>query len=106
MPLDLIDHEILSALRGLALGRHLSDARAQDALTDYDDLAIRRHPSTAAMRAPADTSPSRSPDYPADTPAPGVAPEPGSSPPQVRRVSRIQNSANSAISYHSTVRTA
>lgn len=48
---DLIDHEVLSALRGLALGRHLSPARAQDALTDYDDLTLRRHPSTARMRA-------------------------------------------------------
>lgn len=48
---DLIDHEVLSALRGLTLGRHLSTARAQDALTDYDDLTIRRHLSTVAMRA-------------------------------------------------------
>ena len=48
---DLIDHEVLSALRGLTLGRHLSTARAQDALTDYDDLTIRHHLSTVAMRA-------------------------------------------------------
>ncbi|MGC5617513.1 type II toxin-antitoxin system VapC family toxin [Georgenia sp. Z1491] len=48
---DLIDHEIVGALRGLALGRHISAARAQDALTDYDDLAIRRHASTPGLRA-------------------------------------------------------
>lgn len=47
---DLIDHEVLSALRGLTLGAHLSPARAQDALIDYNDLALRRHPSTAALR--------------------------------------------------------
>jgi len=48
---DLIDHEVLSAVRGLTLGGHLSEARARDALTDYDDLALRRYPSTAALRA-------------------------------------------------------
>lgn len=48
---DLIDHEALSALRGLTLGGHLSPSRAHDALTDYNDLALRRHPSTAALRA-------------------------------------------------------
>lgn len=48
---DLIDHEVMNALRGLTLGGHLSPARAQDALTDYDDLALRRHPSTASLRA-------------------------------------------------------
>lgn len=48
---DLIDHEVVSALRGLTLGGHLSPERARDALTDYDDLALRRQPSTAALRA-------------------------------------------------------
>ncbi len=48
---DLIDHETVSALRGLALGGHLTPARARDALTDYNDLAVRRYPSTGAMRA-------------------------------------------------------
>lgn len=50
---DLIDYEILSAVRGLTLGGHLSEARARDALTDYEDLALRRYPSTAALRATA-----------------------------------------------------
>lgn len=48
---DLVDHEVVSALRGLTLGGHLSVHRAQDALADFDDLALRRHPSTAALRA-------------------------------------------------------
>src|SRR5699024_2994971 len=47
---DLIDHEVPSALRGLVLGGHLSPARARDALTDYNDLALLRHPSTASLR--------------------------------------------------------
>lgn len=50
---DLIDHEVISALRGLTLGGHLSPTRAQDALSDYDDLALRRHPSTPSLRAQA-----------------------------------------------------
>lgn len=48
---DLVDHEVVSALRGLTLGGHLSATRAQDAMTDYDDLMLRRHPSTASLRA-------------------------------------------------------
>jgi predicted nucleic acid-binding protein len=46
----LLDFEIVSALRGLTLGGQLSAARAQDALTDFDDLAIQRWPSGAALR--------------------------------------------------------
>lgn len=38
----LIDFEVVSALRGLTQGRVLSVARAQDLLTDFDDLAIHR----------------------------------------------------------------
>lgn len=38
-------------MRELTLGSHLSEARARDALTDYDDLALRRYPSTAPLRA-------------------------------------------------------
>ncbi|QDP98571.1 hypothetical protein FOE78_04290 [Microlunatus elymi] len=38
----LIDYEVVSAVRGLALGGALSAARAEDALTDFDDLAIER----------------------------------------------------------------
>lgn len=48
---ELIDYEVLSALRGLVLGGHLSATRAQDALTDYSDLRLRRHRTTASLRA-------------------------------------------------------
>lgn len=48
---SLLDFEIVSALRGLTLGGHLSTERAQDALTDFDDLPIRRWSSQAALRA-------------------------------------------------------
>jgi predicted nucleic acid-binding protein len=46
----LLDFEIMAALRGLALGGHLSPARAEDALTDYDDLRIQRWPSGDGLR--------------------------------------------------------
>ncbi len=36
----LIDYEVVSALRGLALAGHLSETRAEDALADYADLRI------------------------------------------------------------------
>lgn len=36
----LLDYEVVSAVRGLNLGGHLSDARAVEALSDYADLAI------------------------------------------------------------------
>jgi predicted nucleic acid-binding protein len=45
-----LDFEVVSALRGLTLGGQLSTARAQDALTDFDALPIRRWPSAAALR--------------------------------------------------------
>lgn len=48
---ELIDYEVMNALRGLVLGEHLSATRAQDALTDYSDLRLRRHPTTASIRA-------------------------------------------------------
>jgi predicted nucleic acid-binding protein len=38
----LLDFEVVSTLRGLTLGRHLSAARAADLLTDFDDLPVRR----------------------------------------------------------------
>ncbi len=41
----LLDFEVVSALRG-----NLSATRAQDALTDFDDLAVRRWPSADALR--------------------------------------------------------
>lgn len=46
----LIDFEVVSALRGQVLGRNLSTARAQDALTDFDDLPLTRWPAVGALR--------------------------------------------------------
>lgn len=46
----LVDFEIVSALRGLTLGGHLSAMRAQDLLTDFDDLLIQRWPSADVLR--------------------------------------------------------
>ncbi len=42
---ELINVEVVSALRGLVLGKHLSESRALDALTDFDDLALTRWPT-------------------------------------------------------------
>lgn len=47
---SLVDFEVVSALRGLTLGGHLSVARAQDLLTDFDDLPVHRWPSAHALR--------------------------------------------------------
>lgn len=47
---SLIDFEIVSAVRGLTLGGHLSAHRAEDLLTDFDDLRIQRWPSADALR--------------------------------------------------------
>lgn len=46
----LIDYEVGSALRGLVLGGHVSDARAFDVLVDFADLDIWRMPGGAALR--------------------------------------------------------
>ncbi|MGH3318914.1 MAG: type II toxin-antitoxin system VapC family toxin [Streptosporangiaceae bacterium] len=46
----LLDFEAVWALRGLTLREDLSPARAEDALTDFDDLAIQRWPSGDALR--------------------------------------------------------
>lgn len=46
----LLDYEFVSALRRLTAARRLSDARAQDALTDYDDLPIHRWEARDALR--------------------------------------------------------
>lgn len=46
----LLDFEVVSALRGLVLGGHLSEARALDALTDYADLSIQRWEGADALR--------------------------------------------------------
>lgn len=47
---DLLDFEIVSLIRGLTLGGHLSPARAGDVLTDFDDLPICRWPAADALR--------------------------------------------------------
>jgi len=46
----LLDVEVVSALRGLTLGGHLTPARARDALTDFDALTIQRWSSAAPLR--------------------------------------------------------
>lgn len=46
----LLDFEVVSALRGLTLRGDLSAARAEDALTDFDDLEVRRWSSSDALR--------------------------------------------------------
>lgn len=46
----LLDFEVVSALCGLTLGGHLSPSRAEDLLTDFDDLPIQRWPSADALR--------------------------------------------------------
>lgn len=46
----LLDYDVVSALRGLTLAGRLSDARAADALTDFDDLPITRWPFEDALR--------------------------------------------------------
>lgn len=46
----LIDVEVVSTIRGLVRGGHLSPGRAQDALLDFNDLPIRRWPSGSALR--------------------------------------------------------
>ncbi len=46
----LIDFEVVAGLRGLTLGGHLSAERAEDLLTDFDDLRIERWPAENALR--------------------------------------------------------
>ena len=46
----LVDVEVVSALRGLTLRGHLSATRAEDLLTDFDDLPMQRWPSADALR--------------------------------------------------------
>lgn len=47
---DLIDYEVVAALRGLVLGGKLGAARAEDALGDFDDLPLHRWQNDAAFR--------------------------------------------------------
>jgi predicted nucleic acid-binding protein len=46
----LVDDEVVSALRGLVRGGHLSASRAYDALADFDALSIQRWASAAPLR--------------------------------------------------------
>lgn len=46
----LRDSEVVSAVRGLTLRGHLSDARALDALGDYGDLPVTRWASAGPLR--------------------------------------------------------
>ncbi|HYZ07533.1 MAG TPA: type II toxin-antitoxin system VapC family toxin [Pseudonocardiaceae bacterium] len=46
----LLDFEIVSALRGLTLRGHLTATRAEDVLTDFDDLQIQHWPAGAGLR--------------------------------------------------------
>ena len=46
----LLDFEVVSALRGLSSRGNSSAARAEDSLTDFDDLEIHRWPSGDGLR--------------------------------------------------------
>lgn len=46
----LIDFEVVSALRGLTLGGHLGVARAEDLLSDLEELELRRWPLADPLR--------------------------------------------------------
>lgn len=47
---SLLDYEVIAALRGLTRGGHLNVARANDVMSDFDDLAITRWESADALR--------------------------------------------------------
>lgn len=47
---SLLDYEVVSALRGLTLRGHLSPTRAEDLLTDFEDLPLQRWPLADALR--------------------------------------------------------
>ena len=47
---SLLDYEIVSALRGLTRSGQLSQDRALDLLTDFDDLPIQRWPPVDVLR--------------------------------------------------------
>lgn len=47
---SLLDFEVVSALRGLTLGGHITATRARDALVDFDALTIERWSSAAPLR--------------------------------------------------------
>lgn len=47
---SLIDYEVVSAVRGLVLGGQVTSARAQDLLSDLEDLPIHRWQSSDGLR--------------------------------------------------------
>ncbi|MGC1209497.1 MAG: type II toxin-antitoxin system VapC family toxin, partial [Ornithinimicrobium sp.] len=47
---SLLDYEVVSALRGLTLAGRLSEARATDALADFNDVPITRWRFEDALR--------------------------------------------------------
>lgn len=47
---SLLDYEVVSALRGLTMAGRLSEARATDALADFNDVPITRWPFKDALR--------------------------------------------------------
>jgi predicted nucleic acid-binding protein len=49
----LIDAEVVAAVRHLVLGHHVDAGRGEDALTDYDQLAITRWGAAGDLRRPA-----------------------------------------------------
>lgn len=46
----LIDVEMVSAVRGMTLGGHLSPSRAEEVLIDFDDLPLHRWRAEAGLR--------------------------------------------------------
>ncbi len=46
----LLDFEVVAALRGLTLRGHLDANRAEDVLTDFDDMDIQLWPSADVLR--------------------------------------------------------
>lgn len=46
----LVDYEVVSALRGLVRGGKVSPARADDVLTDFEDLPVQRWQADDALR--------------------------------------------------------
>jgi predicted nucleic acid-binding protein len=46
----LLDYEVVSALRGLVRGGHLSEPRALEALADFEDLPVQRWQGTGGLR--------------------------------------------------------
>ena len=46
----LLGYEVVSALRGLTLGGHVTAARTRDAIKDFEDLPPHRWPSSAPLR--------------------------------------------------------